>query len=237
VAEPTVLLLHAFPLDSRMWAAQRAALEGAGFAVEAPDLPPDPLEIGFDAWARSLLGAVDGELVPVGSSMGGYLAFELWRQARQRIRALVLVGTRAGPDSPEQREGRDDSIRLLGESGRAAYWAASGSRLFAPDADPEIVARAREIVLERPITALVATLETLRDRPDSVPTLGEIDAPVLVLVGEQDGVTPPAEAEAMVAALANARFLRIAGAGHLTSLERPAEVTAALSGFLREVLA
>lgn len=237
MAEPTVLLLHAFPLDSRMWAAQSAALEADGYQVEAPELPPEPLAVGFAAWARSLLGFLDGEIVPVGCSMGGYLAFELWRQASERIRALVLIGTRAPADSPEQREARDDTIGLLGEAGKQAFWDASGPRLFAPDADPELVERARAMTLERPITELVATLETLRDRPDSRPTLAAIDVPVLVVVGEEDRVTPPAEAEAMVDGLANARFSRIAGAGHLSPLERPSEVTEALRGFLREVAA
>jgi pimeloyl-ACP methyl ester carboxylesterase len=218
-----------------MWAAQQAALEGAGHTVEAPQLPPQPLEIGFEAWARRLLAAVDGELVPVGCSMGGYLALELWRQARERLRGLVLVDTRASPDSPEQREGRDDAIRLLGEAGKEAFWETSGPRLFASDAPPEVVAHARGIALEQAITSLVATLETLRDRPDSRSTLAEIDVPALVLVGERDEVTPPAEAEAMVAALPNARFSRIAGAGHLSPLERPDEVSEALLDFLGEV--
>jgi pimeloyl-ACP methyl ester carboxylesterase len=128
VAEPTVLLLHAFPLDPRMWAAQQAALEGAGHTVAAPRLPPQPLEIGVEAWGQRVLEEVEGELVPVGCSMGGYLTFELWRRAQERISALALVGTRAAPDSPEQRAARDESIRLLGEAGREAFWEASGPR-------------------------------------------------------------------------------------------------------------
>ncbi len=236
VAEVTVLLLHAFPLDSRMWEAQRAALAQEGYRVAAPDLPGDPPEIGFDRWAKRVLSAVAGGLVPVGSSMGGYLSFELWRQAPERIRALALVGTRASPDSPEQKNARDDTIRLLGEAGKEAFWEHSGPRLFAPDADPELVARVRAIALEQPITGLAATLETMRDRADSRPTLAEIDVPALVLVGEEDGLTPPADAEEMAAALADARLLRIAGSGHLIPLERPAELERALLGFLREVL-
>jgi 3-oxoadipate enol-lactonase len=235
MAEPTVLLLHAFPLDPRMWAAQQAALEGAGYAVAAPRLPPQPLEIGVEAWGQRVLEEVEGELVPVGCSMGGYLTFELWRRAQERISALALVGTRAAPDSPEQRAARDESIRLLGEAGRKAFWEASGPRLFASDAAPDVVQQAREIALEQPITNLVATLETLRDRPDSRPVLAEIDVPALVLVGERDEVTPPVEANAMAAALPNARFSRIAGAGHLSPLERPDEVTEALLYFLGEV--
>lgn len=229
---PTVLLLHAFPLDSRMWEEQRAALERAGYPVAAPDLPGEPLEIGFDAWARRLLAQVEDELVLVGSSMGGYLAFELWRQAPERIRAIALIGSRATADTPEQREARDETIRVLGEDGFESFWEGFAGRLFAAGTERRVVERARSIAAAQPVTSLVATLETLRDRRDSRQTLATIDVPVLVAVGEDDQVTPPADAEAMVEQIPNARFLRLTGAGHLVSLERPGEVSAALLDLL-----
>jgi 3-oxoadipate enol-lactonase len=235
LSRPTVLLLHAFPLDSRMWEAVRPPLEAAGYEVVAPDLPGPELALGFDAWAPTVLGLVEGDFVPVGSSMGGYLAFELWRQAPERIRALVLADTRATPDSPEQREAREDSIRLLGEAGREPFWEELAARLFAPEANAAVVDRARRMALEQPITSLVAVQETIRDRVDSRATLATVDVPVLVLVGEEDRLTPPADSEAMVAALPDARFSRIAGAGHLAPLERPDEVAALIVGFLQEV--
>lgn len=229
---PTVLLLHAFPLDARMWEEQRGPLEGAGYPVEAPDLPGEPPEIGFDAWARRVLAQVEGDLVPVGCSMGGYLAFELWRQAPNRIRGLALLDSRATADTPEQRQARDDTIRVLGEQGFEPFWEGLAPKLFAAGADRKVVARARAIAAEQPLTALVAALETLRDRPDSRETLSTIDVPVLVAVGEEDRLTPPADAEAMVERIPEAQFLRIAGAGHLAPLERPGEVTRALLGLL-----
>jgi pimeloyl-ACP methyl ester carboxylesterase len=228
----TVLLLHAFPLDARMWEAQRAALEAAGHGVAAPDLPGEPPGRGFDVWARRVLGEVGGDLVPVGSSMGGYLAFELWRQAPERVRGLAFVGSRATPDTPEQRQGRDDTIRLLGEDGFEPFWEGLAPKLFSPGADPDVVARARAIAADQPLTGLVAALETLRDRPDSRETLATIDVPVLVAVGEEDALTPPAEARDMAGRLPSAQLLTIAGAGHLAPLERPDEVTRALLGFL-----
>ncbi len=228
MADPTVLLLHAFPLDGRMWEAQQAALESAGYAVRAPNLPGEPLEVGFGAWARWILAEVAGDLVPVGCSMGGYLVFELWRQAPERIRALALLDTRATPDTPEQRQGRDDSIRVLADDGFEPFWEALAPRLFAPNADPEVVARARAIAADQPLTGLVAALETLRDRGDSRETLPTIDVPALVAVGEDDVLTPPADAEDMAAGIPGARFRRVAGAGHLAPVERPNEVTQAL---------
>ncbi|MGH3016644.1 MAG: alpha/beta fold hydrolase [Gaiellaceae bacterium] len=235
MSRPTVLLLHAFPLDPRMWEGQRAALEAAWHSVLAPGLPGPEPEVGFDAWARRVLGLLDGPFVPVGSSMGGYLAFELWRQAPERIPALALVDTRATPDSPEQRAARDDAIRLLGEAGREASWDDLSPRLFSSAADPEVVSRAREIAFEQPLTALVTAQETIRDRVDSRPTLATIDVPVLVLVGEEDRLTPPADAEAMAAAVGSARLTRIARAGHLSPLEQPDAVNEALVSFLEEV--
>ena len=147
---PAVLLLHAFPLDERMWDGIAPAVVDAGYEVVAPDLPGEELELGFPAWARRVLGLVGGPFVPVGSSMGGYLAFELWRQARDRIPAMALVGSRATADSPEQRLARDDSIRLLGEAGREPFWRELAPRLFAegvedrltPPADAEAMAGA-----------------------------------------------------------------------------------------------
>jgi 3-oxoadipate enol-lactonase len=218
-----------------MWDGIRLALEGAGYDLVAPDLPGPDLELGFPSWARRVLGLVENDFVAVGSSMGGYLAFELWRQAPDRIAGMVLVGTRATPDSPEQRLARDDSIRLLGEAGREPFWEDLASKIFAAGVDSEVVGRARRLTLEQPMTALVATQETIRDRIDSRPTLGTIDVPVLVLVGEEDRLTPPADSEAMVSALPDARLSRIEGAGHLAALERPGEVAAQIIGFLEEV--
>jgi pimeloyl-ACP methyl ester carboxylesterase len=235
MARPAILLLHAFPLDARMWEAQQQRLEAAGGEVVAPDLPGEEPEVGLGSWGRRVLGLVEDRIVVVGCSMGGYLAFELWRQAAERIAALALLDTRATADTPQQRQARDDSIRVLGEDGFEPFWSGLAPKLFAPAVDDAVVAGARRLAAEQPITALVAALETLRDRPDSRETLPTIDVPVLVAVGEEDGLTPPADAEAMVAALPDARFLRIAGAGHLTPLERPGEVADALVQLVSEV--
>jgi pimeloyl-ACP methyl ester carboxylesterase len=97
------------------------------------------------------------------------------------------------------------------------------------------VARARELALAQPVTGLVAAQETIRDRADSRPTLPTIGVPVLVLVGEEDRITPEADSEAMVAGLQDARFSRIAGAGHLAPLEQPDAVARELVGFLQEL--
>lgn len=230
-----VLLLHAFPLDSRMWERTREALEAAGYEVSAPDLPGREDEATLAAWAERLLREHEDDLLPVGVSMGGYLAFELWRQAPERIPALVLADTRATPDTAQGKQARAETIRVLREDGFDPFWEALAPKLFAPGADPELVARARAIAAEQPVTGLVAALAALRDRPDSSPTLATIDVPTLVVVGEEDALTPPSDADELEEGIRRARLVRIPGAGHLAVLERPGEFERALLGFLAQV--
>ena len=230
-----VLLLHAFPLDARMWDAQVPVLEQAGYEVLAPNLPgrdPDP-DLG--SWVERLLELVPGEFVPVGVSMGGYLIFELWRRARKRIPALALVDTRATADDEAGRVGRAETIARL-QAGFDGFWADLEPKMFASSSPPLAVARAREIASEQPVENLVATVEALRDRPDSTGTLAEIDVPALVVVGENDPMTPPSVAGEMVAGLPQARLAVVADAGHLTPLECPAEFNEELLLFLHEAL-
>lgn len=235
MSRPVVLLLHAFPLDARMWEAQRSALEDAGYEVVAPDLPGAEADIGFGPWAERVLGEVEGDFVPVGISMGGYLTFELWRRARTRIPALVLADTRSAADTSEQRQARDDTIRVLGEDGFEPFWDGLAPKLFSAGADPEVVARARSQAAEQEITALVAALMSLRDRDDSTATLATIDVPTLVVVGEEDALTPPTDAAELEDGIRLARLVRMPGTGHLTPLEQPEEFNRALLSFLDEV--
>ncbi len=235
MTRPRVLLLHAFPLDCRMWAGMKEALERAGWQVSAPDLPGPEAEPSLAAWAERVLHGGGERIVPVGVSMGGYLAFELWRRAPERIAALVLVDTRAGGETPESRRDRDDTLALLDEVGVPAVWERLEERLFAPGAPRAVVARARELALEQGAARLAAAVTAIRDREDSTALLSEIDVPALVVTGEEDRVTPPAEAEALAAALPRGRLVRIPDAGHIAPLERPDDFARALLVFLDEV--
>jgi 3-oxoadipate enol-lactonase len=230
------LLLHAFPLDCRMWSETKRALEEAGWPVVAPDLPGPEAEPSLAAWADHVLRSVEGALVPVGVSMGGYVSFELWRRARDRIVALALLDTRAGPDTEEGRRARDENIDLVRDIGAAALWERLAPKLFGPAPPPETVARAREIALEQGSERLAAALAAMRDRADATPLLDGIDVPALVVAGDDDALIPVAEAEALARALPQARLVRIPGAGHLPPLERPDQVNAALVSFLAEAV-
>lgn len=232
---PTLLLLHAFPLDARMWDGVRGLLEERGRRAVAPTLPVAPGRRTLAAWADDVLTRTDGPLVPVGVSVGGYLAFELWRRAAGRIRALVLCDCRATADDEEARAGRAHSIETIRSGGPAALWHEMEDRLLAPSASREMRDRAREIALDRDPDDLVATVEAIRDRPDSTPALAMITAPVLVVVGEDDALVPLADAAALATAIPGARLRAIPQAGHLPPLERPAAFTAVVSSFLAEV--
>jgi pimeloyl-ACP methyl ester carboxylesterase len=231
-----VLLLHAFPLDARMWERQVPTLERAGHEVIAPNLPGRNPVPDLSIWADRVLDLLPGEFVPVGISMGGYLAFELWRRAPRRVSAMALLDTRADADDEAGRAARAETIRRLREEGFEAFWDDLAPKLFAPDAPDDVVARGRAIAAEQPLESLVATVEALRDRPDSTQTLADIGVPTLVLVGEQDALTPPEAAKEIVGGVLDSRYVELAGAGHLTPLERPDEVSEELLLFLHEAL-
>jgi len=232
-----LVLLHAFPLDARMWEGQVPVLEQAGYEVIAPNLPGrDASDPSLASWAARVLELLPGDFVPVGVSMGGYLAFELWRQAPKRIPALVLADTRANADDEAGRASRNETIRRLREDGFGAFWDELAPKLFSPGVPEEAVAGARAIASEQPVESLIATVEALRDRSDSTSTLADIDVPALLLVGEKDALTPPLAAKEIVAGLDKARYVEIRGAGHLSPLERPAEFNEEALLFLHEML-
>lgn len=228
-----MLLLHAFPLDAGMWDEIRSELGEVD--VVAPTLPPEGGGQTLSGWAGAILGLVEGELVPVGVSMGGYLAFELWRQAPARISGLVLSDTRAGPETDEGRAGRERTIGIIREQGATGLWEEMEPKLFSLAPEPEVVERARSLALGRNPGDLVTCVEAIRDRPDSRPALPTIAVPTLVLVGEKDELTPPPEAAAIASGIPGSKLVTIPESGHLPPLERPGAFLASLRALLAEV--
>jgi pimeloyl-ACP methyl ester carboxylesterase len=227
-----VLLLHAFPFDERMWEPQRDAL--AGHEVVTPHLYG--LGNTMDEWARAIPGnsLLQGEQVAVvGASMGGYCAQRLL--AVVQVRALVLVGARAGADAPERRQARDETIRLLREEGAGALWDRDRPLLFPEDADELVLARARKLVLEQDPDELATGVAAMRDRPDSTELLRDADVKLLIARGEHDPFLPADEAEGLAASARDGTLHTFAGCGHLPSLEQPAEFNRVLEEFLAGV--
>jgi len=213
----TVLLLHALPLDERMWEPRADAvaprLYGRGNSMEG--------------WAESILAEVTGDFVVVGASMGGYCALEIARQAPERVRGLALAGARVDADSPERREGRARTIELIRARGAEGLWEDMRPKLF-PPADTDAVAFARGLALEQRPDELVAAVEAIRDRRDSTEVVAALESPALFAVGTSDPFVSPAEAP-------SSAELRVFETGHLPSLERPDEFDAVLAEFLARV--
>jgi pimeloyl-ACP methyl ester carboxylesterase len=236
-----VLLLHAFPLHAGMWARQVEALS-KHHRVIAPDYrglgrsgsPPAASTMALLAEdVRALLAHLRLERVAVaGLSMGGYLAFEVWRQAPGLVRGLALCDTKAGADTAEGAAGREGFAKNALEHGLG--WVADQMvpKLLKPQPDPAAVKEVRHLIAQGSPAGVAAAQRGMAVRPDSFTTLATISVPTLVVVGEEDGLTPPAEAEKLAAGVKGARLVRIPGAGHLPNLENPAAFTEALAGFL-----
>lgn len=232
-----LVFLHAFPYNSRMWEEEVGYFRG-----RLPVLAPHYLGLGLGEAAEKVLREMDEagleEAVFVGLSMGGYLIFELWRRAPERFLGLVLADTRSGPDTEEVRKNRYAlRERVLREGVGFLPEALLPSHLgkTTREAHPEVVERVRTLILEASPEAVANSLLALAERPDSTPLLPEMRRPALVLVGEEDTLTPPEEAKRLWKALPDARMLILPEAGHLANLENPKAFRTALLGFLAEV--
>jgi pimeloyl-ACP methyl ester carboxylesterase len=241
---PALLFLHAFPLGLVMWDAQTEALaathrvvrfDARGFGGTAPDEVPLTMDRIADDGASLLDHLGIDKAVVAGCSMGGYAAFAFVRRHPHRLAGLVLQDTRAGADTDEAKANRASlAARVLAEGASAAAEAFLPKLLgeTTQRQRPELVARVRARILAASPRGIANALHGLAARPDSRGTLAAIRAPTLVVVGAEDTLTPPAEAEAIAAAVADSRLEVIPAAGHLANLERPEEFNRTLGRFL-----
>jgi pimeloyl-ACP methyl ester carboxylesterase len=236
-----VVFLHGFPLSGQLWTETVQALR-ADHRCIVPDLrghgkseATPTADMG--TYAEDVVALLDavGESRPVAVvalSMGGYVAFEMVRRYPERVRALALVDTRAGPDSPEGARGRRQTAERVLREGSGFVADDMERKLFARDADPELRRRWRDIMASTPPVGVAAALLAMAERPDSIPTLEELGIPVLIVVGEEDAITPPEEARRMQRACPSATLEIVPGAGHMTPVERPEEFAGILRRFL-----
>jgi 3-oxoadipate enol-lactonase len=244
---PAVVFLHGFPFDRSMWSGQVERLS-ASFRVIAPDLRghgettatsgPSTME----EMAEDVVALLDELNVPravvCGLSMGGYVALALYRTHPSRVRALVLADTRAKADTDEARRTREaNAQRALAEGMEPMVESMLPKLLSAHtrEARPETVARLREMMLGVNPEGAAAALRGMALRRDQTDLLPKLDVPVLVLVGSEDIITPPSDAEAMHALVGSSRLQVIEGAGHVSNVERPDEFNQALTEFLESL--
>ena len=238
-----VLFLHGFPHNRSLWAPQLGALATAartismdlrGFGESVPGSAGSMDDYADDAAALLDTVGID-RVVVVGLSMGGYATFALWRRHQARLRALVLCDTRAGADSETSRASRREMQALAQDRGLAAVANQLISGMVGPTTrlnNPELVDEMHRMMSLAPEDGVVGALEAMLTRPDSTPTLASIAVPTLIIVGDEDVLTPVKEARAMHLAVTGSRLEIIAGAGHVSNAERPATFNHVLSEFL-----
>jgi pimeloyl-ACP methyl ester carboxylesterase len=173
-----------------------------------------------------------------GLSMGGYAAFAFVRNHPTRLRGLVLADTKASADSDQARRVRAEQADAVRKEGTSAIVDAVLPKLLGKtthETRPQVVARVRDLIVPNPPRGITDALAGLAARADSTPTLRQVRVPTLVVCGEEDAITPPAEAESMHAGIAGSTLELIPKAGHLANLEAPDAFNRALEAFLRRV--
>ncbi|MFN2593769.1 MAG: alpha/beta fold hydrolase [Actinomycetota bacterium] len=242
-----IVLVHAFPLDSTMWQGQIDALSGnhrfvtvdlQGFGTS--DAPEDESGYSMGEFADQIKAVIDeigaDKVVLVGLSMGGYVAFEFWRRYRERVAALVLADTRAEADPPEGKDKRSAQQQQVREQGTSGLIEALTGALLGEQTrtnKPEVVDAAKKS-MANPDAGFIGALEAMKNRPDSSEDLTTIDVPTLVIVGENDGVTPPEAARKIHEHVGGSQLVVIPEVGHLSNLEAPEDFNRALEDFLTQ---
>ena len=242
---PAVVLLHAFPLNASMWAAQREALAGS-YRVLCPDqrgFGGSPLghdEPSLDEVADDVVAMLDARKVDRfvlgGLSMGGYVAMALLRRHPDRVSGLVLADTKAGADAPAAADNRRRiADAVLADGGGAVLVEEVLPKLTGTttkEQRPLVHGRVKALVERAPGYAVAWAQRAMAARPDSLDTLCGVAVPALVVRGEEDELSSAEDTQAMVDALPAARLVTIPAAGHLTAVETPEEFNAALLEFL-----
>jgi pimeloyl-ACP methyl ester carboxylesterase len=238
-----LVLLHAFPLNARMWEPQHALAE-TGWRIIAPqfrgmDGVADPPASTVDDYAGDVIDLLDalhlGDAVIAGLSMGGYVAFAVFRHAPRYFRGIVLADTRPQADTAEAVENRKRMLALVRDKGVSVLADEMVPKLLAEGSRrdrPELVARVRDLIQSNSSDAIGQAISVLMTRPDSSELLSSIHCPALIIVGEHDTLTPVPLAVDMQKRIAGSQMVVVPAAGHVSNLEQPQAFNAALAHFL-----
>lgn len=234
-----LLLIHAFPLDASMWSGQSAEFSSR-LPVVAPHLPgfggTEPagdvmtMASAADRCLRALEDAGVDRVVVCGLSMGGYVAFEVWRRKPSAVIGLALANTRSGADAPEAAQKRRElAQRLLAEGNVLAE---NPPPLLSEHASAGVREHVRASIAGQPAASIAAAALGMAERPDSTPDLPGIKVPALVLTSTQDALIPADLSAPMADAIPGAELVVLHDVGHLTNLEAPADFNRHLGAFL-----
>lgn len=244
-----VVLVHGFPLDSRMWSPQIEALSKS-CRVIAPNLrgfggsglkPGDETRgvsmADYAADVATLLDAISvtEPVILCGFSMGGYIMWQFLRQFPDRVKAFVPCDTRAIADTPEAKAGRLKSADEVLKSGVESVVTGMLPKLVAESTrqdQPQVIEELTTIMRSCPPEAVATALRGMAERPDVTAELAGFTQPALVIVGANDAISSSQEMRGIADKLPNAKFVEIPNSGHMTTLENPAAVNVALSEFV-----
>ena len=242
-----IVLLHGYPFNSSMWREQSEALS-ENHRVITPDLRGHGRSSAtlapatIDEMARDVAALLDElrieRAIIGGLSMGGYVAFSFYSLFRERVDALILADTRPQGDTEEAARNREQQAEKILKEGMESIADDFLKKVLTPatlNARPEIVARVREMITRTPPAGAAAALRAMAVRADQTKLLPEITVPTLIIVGSEDALTPPKDAELMQREIPDSRLKIIEGAAHLSNMERSAEFTNALQAFLDEL--
>jgi pimeloyl-ACP methyl ester carboxylesterase len=248
-ARRVVVLLHAFPIGASLWEPQLRSVP-AGWRLIAPDLrgfggstEVDSItNVSMTDYAQDVLDLMDElgvkRAVIGGASMGGYAALALLQSAGDRVEGLILANTRAGADSPEARANRRNMLALVDREGPSGVARDMMPRLLGKttqETNPEIEAFVRRLIKQQSPSAVRTAIHRMMHRPDSTLLLPSINAPTLVITGEEDALIPVDESRAMAKAVPGATLVIVPGAGHLANLEQPDAFNHAFHQFLNKL--
>jgi pimeloyl-ACP methyl ester carboxylesterase len=222
-----LLLLPGLICDERLWRDVIAGLDARSIVA---DLTQDD---SIGAMAQRALAAAPARFALAGLSMGGYVAFEIMRQAPERVTHLALLDTSARADDDARKETRRKGIEMVGQGKFIGVSRGLLGSLVAPQHMGTPVAGDVQAMSERVGQAAYMRQQVaIMNRVDSRPTLGDIQVPTLVGVGESDKLTPPELAEEMAAGIAGSELVRFPDSAHLPTMENPSAVVEAMKAWL-----
>jgi 3-oxoadipate enol-lactonase len=241
-----VVLLHGYPFNRSLWNEQVGALSNS-YRVITPDLrghgESDAVQgaATMNRMAQDVAELLDhlqiSRAVIGGLSMGGYVALAFYKQFPSRVRALVLADTRAQADTEEGKQTRSQQAEKALAEGMAGIADAMLPKLLTPDTvskRPEVVKRVRDMMLKTKPEGAAGALLGMAEREDQTELLSRITCPALILVGQDDPITPVQDSEKMNRDIRGSRLVVIENAAHVSNLERTEQFNEELTKFLKQ---